>query len=94
MTEKVLWFFIFGIVYVSFCLFWAIRGSRLSDNSVNYYLASRNISAWVFFFAATAATFAGFTILSQVNVLYIDGFQYLGTAFISITIPSVNESEL
>ena len=87
MTEKVLWFFIFGIIYVSFCLFWAIRGSRLANNPLSYYLANRDISGWVFFFSATVATFGGFTILSQINVLYLDGFQYLGTAFISITIP-------
>jgi len=59
MSEKVLWFFIFLALYVSYCVFWGLRGSKNNNNPEEYYLANRNISSWVFFFAATSATFAG-----------------------------------
>jgi len=87
MSDKILWFFIFLILYVSFCVFWAIRGSRTSNNEQEYYLANRSISSWVFFFSATVATFGGLIFFFQINTIYIDGFQYVGTSFVVITIP-------
>ena len=78
MSEKSLWLFIFILLYAAYCFFWGIRGSRYnSDNPEKYYLANRSISSWVFFFAATAATFAGLTALSQTNLIFHDGFQYV-----------------
>ncbi len=88
MSEKSIWLFIFILLYAAYCFFWGVRGSRYnSDNPENYYLANRNISSWVFFFAATAVTFAGLTVISQTSLIYHDGFQYVGTAFIAITVP-------
>ena len=88
MSEKSLWLFIFILLYAAYCFFWGVRGSKYnSENPENYYLANRNISSWVFFFAATAATFAGLTVISQTSLTFHDGFQYVGTAFIAITVP-------
>ena len=88
MSEKSVWLFIFILLYAAYCFFWGVRGSRYnSDNPENYYLANRSISSWVFFFAATAATFAGLTVISQTSLIFHDGFQYVGTAFIAITVP-------
>ena len=87
MSEKILWFFIFLVLYAAFCIFWAIRGSQNSSNPAEYYLANRNVSSWVFFFSATVATFGGSTFLIQTNTVFLDGFQYVGTSFIAITIP-------
>ena len=88
MSEKSVWLFIFILLYAAYCFFWGVRGSRYnSDNPENYYLANRNISSWVFFFAATTATFAGLTVISQTSLIFHDGFQYVGTAFIAITVP-------
>ena len=87
MSDKVLWFFIFLVLYVSYCVFWGIRGSKKSRNPNEFYLANRNVSSWVFFFAATAATYAGLITLSQTGLIFNDGFQYVGTSFIAITIP-------
>ena len=88
MSEKSLWLFIFILLYAAYCFFWGVKGSKHnSENPENYYLANRNISSWVFFFAATAATFAGLTIISQASLVFHDGFQYVGTAFIAITVP-------
>ena len=88
MSEKSVWLFLFILVYAAFCFFWGVRGSKFnSENPQKYYLADKNVSSWVFFFAATAATFAGLTIISQTSLIYNDGFQYVGTAFIAITVP-------
>ena len=88
MSDKAVWLFLFILLYAAFCFFWGVRGSRYnSENPQKYYLADRNVSSWVFFFAATAATFAGLTIISQTSLIFNDGFQYVGTAFIAITVP-------
>ena len=88
MSEKSTWLFLFILLYAAFCFFWGVRGSKFnSGNPEKYYLADRKVSSWVFFFAGTAATFAGFTIISQASLIFNDGFQYVGTAFIVITVP-------
>ena len=88
MPEKSVWLFLFILLYASFCFFWGVRGSKFnSENPQKYYLADKNVSSWVFFFAGTAATFAGLTILSQASLIFNDGFQYVGTAFVAITVP-------
>ena len=88
MSEKSVWLFLFILLYAAFCFFWGVRGSKFnSENPDKYYLADKKVSSWVFFFAATAATFAGFTIISQSSLIFNDGFQYVGTAFIAITVP-------
>ena len=88
MSEKSVWLFLFILLYAAFCFFWGVRGSKFnSEDPQKYYLADKNVSSWVFFFAATAATFAGLTIISQTSLIYNDGFQYVGTAFIAITVP-------
>ena len=88
MSEKAVWLFLFILLYAAFCFFWGVRGSKFnSENPEKYYLADKKVSSWVFFFAATAATFAGLTIISQSGLIFNDGFQYVGTAFIAITVP-------
>tara|TARA_B110000114_G_C15084529_1_gene395527 strand:+ start:182 stop:2245 length:2064 start_codon:yes stop_codon:yes gene_type:complete len=87
MSDKALWFTIFLSLYVAYCFFWGVRGSRNIDNPEKFYLANRSVSAWVFFFAATAATFAGLTTLVHTGLIFHDGFQYIGTSFIAITVP-------
>tara|TARA_B100001559_G_scaffold299329_1_gene284540 strand:+ start:599 stop:2665 length:2067 start_codon:yes stop_codon:yes gene_type:complete len=88
MSEKAVWLFLFILLYAAFCFFWGVRGSKFnSENPDKYYLADKKVSSWVFFFAATAATFAGLTIISQSGLIFNDGFQYVGTAFIAITVP-------
>ena len=74
-------------MYAAYCFFWGVRGSKYnSDNPEKYYLANKNISSWVFFFAATTATFAGLTVIYEPSLVFHYGFQYVGTAFIAITV--------
>ena len=73
MSEKSVWLFLFILLYAAFCFFWGVRGSKFnSENPQKYYLADKNVSSWVFFFAATAATFAGLTIISQSSLIFND----------------------
>ena len=87
MLTNLLWFFFFAIIYWSFCLFWGARTLRKNHTPESYYLADRSISPWVFFFAATAATFAGITIITYPSLIYSDGYSFLATSAIVITIP-------
>ena len=87
MLANLYWFFFFLVVYWSFCLFWGARTLRKNSSPESYYLADRSISSWVFFFSATAATFAGITIISYPSLIYADGYSFLATAAIVITIP-------
>jgi len=87
MLANLYWFFFFLVVYWSFCLFWGARTLRKKTSPESYYLADRSISSWVFFFSATAATFAGITIISYPSLIYADGYSFLATAAIVITIP-------
>ena len=78
MSEKSVWLFIFILLYAAYCFFWGVRGSRNnSENAENYYLANRSISSWVFFFAATAATFAGLTVISKQALFFMTAFNML-----------------
>ena len=87
MLANLYWFFFFLVVYWSFCLFWGARTLRANSSPESYYLADRSISSWVFFFSATAATFAGITIITYPSLIYADGYSFLATAAIVITIP-------
>jgi len=87
MISNLYWFFFFVVVYWSFCLFWGARTLRQNNDPESYYLANRGVTPWVFFFSATAATFAGITIITYPSLIYSDGFSFLSTAAIVITIP-------
>ena len=87
MLANLYWFFFFLVVYWSFCLFWGARTLRTNSSPESYYLADRSITSWVFFFSATAATFAGITIITYPSLIYADGYSFLATAAIVITIP-------
>ena len=87
MVANLYWFSFFLIIYISFCLFGGARTLRKNKTPESYYLADRSVSAWVFFFSATVATFAGITIISFPALVYADGYSFLATAAIVITIP-------
>ena len=87
MVANLYWFFFFLVLYISFCLFWGARTLRKNKTPEAYYLADRSVSPWVFFFSATVTTFAGITIISFPSLIYADGYSFLATAAIVITIP-------
>lgn len=87
MTAKVVWLFVFVVLYWSYCIFWGIRGARLATTASDYFIAGRKLSLWVFVLAATATSFSGWTFMGHPGLIYRDGFQYAFASFYAITIP-------
>ena len=44
MTAKVVWLFVFVVLYWSYCIFWGIRGARLATTASDYFIAGRKLS--------------------------------------------------
>jgi len=87
MSAKVVWLFIFVLLYWGYCIFWGIRGALTAKTASDYFIAGRQISLWVFVLAATATSFSGWTFMGHPGLLYRDGFQYAYASFYAITIP-------
>lgn len=87
MTTATVWLFIFVIAYWVYCIFWGIKGARMSKTASDYFIAGRKIPVWVFVLAATATSFSGWTFMGHPGLVYRDGFQYAYASFYAITIP-------
>ena len=87
MTSKLTWFFFFLLIYWSFCLFWGARTVRKDQTPEFFYLANRSITPWVFFFSATVATFGGLISINYPAIVFNDGYSFIATFAICITIP-------
>ncbi|HSS63654.1 MAG TPA: sodium:solute symporter family protein, partial [Gammaproteobacteria bacterium] len=87
MTAKVVWLFIFVLLYWAYCIFWGIRGAIMAKTASDYFIAGRRLQLWVFVLAATATSFSGWTFMGHPGLLYRDGFQYAYASFYAITIP-------
>ncbi len=87
MSAKVVWLFVFVLLYWSYCIFWGIRGAMQAKTASDYFIAGRRLSLWVFVLAATATSFSGWTFMGHPGLLYRDGFQYAYASFYAITIP-------
>jgi len=86
-TTATVWLFIFVIAYWAYCIFWGIKGARMSKTASDYFIAGRKIPIWVFVLAATATSFSGWTFMGHPGLVYRDGFQYAYASFYAITIP-------
>ena len=87
MDAKIVWLFVFVLLYWAYCIFWGIKGALSSRTASDYFIAGRRISIWVFVLAATATSFSGWTFMGHPGLLYRDGFQYAYASFYTITIP-------
>ncbi|MYD77908.1 MAG: sodium:solute symporter family protein [Gammaproteobacteria bacterium] len=87
MDAKIVWLFVFVILYWVYCIYWGIRGAMTSKTASDYFIAGRKLSLWVFVLAATATSFSGWTFMGHPGLLYRDGFQYAYASFYAITIP-------
>ena len=87
MDPKIVWLFIFVILYWGYCIFWGIKGAIASKTASDYMLAGRSIPLWVFVLAATATSFSGWTFVGHPGLIFSDGFQYAYASFYTITIP-------
>ena len=87
MEAKIFWLFAFVAAYWAYCIFWGVKGARMSKTASDYFIAGRSIPIWVFVLAATATSFSGWTFMGHPGLLYRDGFQYAYASFYAITIP-------
>jgi Na+/proline symporter len=87
METKIVWLFVFVILYWAYCIFWGIKGAISARTASDYFIAGRRISLWVFVLAATATSFSGWTFMGHPGLIYRDGFQYAYASFYAITIP-------
>ena len=87
MSAKIVWLFVFVLLYWSYCVFWGVRCAMQAKTASDYFIAGRRLSLWVFVLAATATSFSGWTFMGHPGLLYRDGFQYAYASFYAITIP-------
>ena len=82
-----MWLFIFVALYWAYCIYWGIKGARMSKTASDYFISGRQLAMWVFVLAATATSFSGWTFMGHPGLIYRDGFQYAYASFYAITIP-------
>ncbi len=87
MDAKIVWLFVFVLLYWGYCIFWGVKGALTAKTASDYFIAGRKLSLWVFVLAATATSFSGWTFMGHPGLLYRDGFQYAYASFYAITIP-------
>lgn len=87
MSAKVIWLFVFVLLYWSYCIYWGLKSAKMAKTAGDYFIAGRQISMWVFVLAATATSFSGWTFMGHPGLVYRDGFQYAYASFYTITIP-------
>ena len=87
MDAKIVWLFVFVLLYWAYCIYWGIRCAMQARTASDYFIAGRRLSLWVFVLAATATSFSGWTFMGHPGLLYRDGFQYAYASFYAITIP-------
>ncbi len=87
MESKIVWLFIFVVLYWAYCIYWGWRSALMAKTASDYFIAGRRLSLWVFVLAATATSFSGWTFMGHPGLVYRDGFQYAYASFYTITIP-------
>ena len=87
MEAKIVWLFVFVVLYWAYCIFWGVRSAMAAKTASDYFIAGRRLSIWVFVLAATATSFSGWTFMGHPGLIYRDGFQYAYASFYAITIP-------
>lgn len=87
MEAKVIWLFVFVVLYWAYCIYWGIRGAMQTKTASDYFISGRQLPLWVFVLAATATSFSGWTFMGHPGLIYSSGFQYAYASFYAITIP-------
>ncbi|GAC1355705.1 MAG: hypothetical protein NVSMB34_09140 [Variovorax sp.] len=87
MTQKMIWLFAFIALYWVYCLQWGISSARVARNPCDFFLASRQLPAWVYVLSTTAASFAGWAFLGHPTMTMRDGLSFGQLALAAIAIP-------
>ena len=87
MTEALFWLFVFFALYSVYCVFWGATGARTTRTASDFFLADRQVPAWVFVVAATVMSFTGWAAIGWPAIVFRDGFAGASLAMCAITIP-------
>lgn len=87
MSDKLVWLSVFVALYWVYCVFWGVSSARHSNSASQYFLADRQLPAWIFVLCATALSFGGWTFMGHPALVFRDGFQFAQLALCAITIP-------
>ena len=87
MSEKIVWLFIFLILYWGYCIFWGARCGRRAATAGDYFVAGRRLPIWLFVMAVTTASFGGWYFIGHPGLVLNDGFPYAFAGIGAIAIP-------
>ena len=87
MTQKVIWLFAFVALYWVYCLQWGVSSARVARMPGDFFLASRQLPAWLYVLCATAASFAGWAFLGHPAMTMRDGLSFGQFGLAAIAIP-------
>jgi Na+/proline symporter len=85
-TEQALWLLAFLGLYWAFSLYWGLAVSRLAPGPRSFFLADRNLPAWIVVAAGTAFAFSGWFFLGTPDLIFRDGLPFAETCLAAITI--------
>ena len=87
MSDKVVWLFVFFALYGAYCIFWGVASARGARTASDFFLADRQIPAWVFVAAATATSLTGWVALGLPTMIFRGGFSAAPLTLCAISIP-------
>ena len=87
MTERLVWLFVFFALYAAYCVYWGLTNARVARTASDFFLAERQLPAWVFVLAATVVSFTGWIAIGLPAMIFRDGFPIARLRSAPITIP-------
>jgi Na+/proline symporter len=87
LSEKVVWLLAFVGLYWVFCLYWGFAAARIATDARSFFLADRNLPAWVFVLAATGASVSGWMYFGHAELIRDGGLPAATLALAAVTIP-------
>lgn len=68
------WVFLFGLIYLVVCLFWARTAARQNGNYESFFSAGHSLSPWVGAIVMAGASVSSWFILGTAQIIARDGF--------------------
>ena len=87
MNVSLVWLFAVMALYCMYCAFWAASCGRRGGSVIEFFIASRDLPAWVFALTVTVCSFSGWVALGLPSIVFRDGFPAAGLCLAAVTIP-------
>jgi SSS family solute:Na+ symporter len=89
MTEPLIWLLAFVAAYVIYTVFWGVASARVERTAEDFFLAGRQLPAWVYVLCATALSLSAWSFAGYPALLAADGLPAgelaLGTVATALT---------